>query len=212
MMPNRIIYIFISSVFLLSVAASADDNPRDQETLNRSLRQEAIVGVIPRIEKLLKEGADINSQAPHGETALDYAVRFGRHMAAIRLVELGANPDIEDGSGVSPLYRAAGDCNASRVVDAFLKAGADVNHPDLYGRTALMNATHADCVRTVAVILQRRKGIVDIDARDDSLQTASDLARNGLIPQMLEIGRKNQEKAPESETAPTPKLRQSIQN
>jgi ankyrin repeat protein len=122
-------------------------------------------------------------------------------------VELGADPDLEDESGVSPLYRAAGDCNASRVVEAFLTAGANVNHRDLYGRTALMHAAHSDCVRTVAVILKRAKDVVDIDARNDSLQTASDLARNGLIPQMLEAWRKFQRTGTERDQAPTQELR-----
>jgi len=175
-------------VLLASPKAAASEE--DQETLNQSLRQEAMAGVIPRIEQLIRRGADINSKAPHGETALEYAIRFGRYGAAFRLISLGADPNTEDDSGLSPLLRAASDCNGSRVMEALLRSGADVNHHDLYGRTALINATHGDCARAVAVLLLKAKDNIDLDARDDSLQSAEDLARDGLVPEMIEIARK----------------------
>jgi ankyrin repeat protein len=188
---NRWRSISIGCAFslLFSLYGKAGENIPDQETLNRNFRQSAILGNITHLKKLLDDGAEINSKAPYGESALDYTIRFGHHKATIRMLEWGADPNPEDDEGISPLYRAAGDCNASRVVEALLRAGANVNHRDLYGRTALMNAAHSDCFRNVAVILQQAKDQVDIDAHDDSLQTASDLARNGLVPQMLEIAR-----------------------
>jgi ankyrin repeat protein len=184
-----IIFVMALSTFSGKVAKASED----QETLDRSLRQEAIAGVIPRIEELIRAGADINSKAPHGESALEYAIRFGRYKAALRLIQLGADPNSEDDSGLSPLMRAAGECNGSRVADALLRAGADVNHRDAYGRTALMNAAHADCVRSVAVLLLRAKDSIEIDAEDDSLETASDLSRQDLIPQMLDMTRRYQQ-------------------
>ena len=102
-----------------------------------------LFGGYTAIERLT-EGANINGKAPHGESALEYAIRFGRYGAALRLIQLGANPNAEDDSGLSPLLRSASDCNGSRVVEALLRAGANVNHHDLYGRTALINAAHAD--------------------------------------------------------------------
>ena len=144
-----------------------------------------------------RQGANINGKAPHGESALEYAIRFGRYGAALRSIQLGANPNAEDDSGLSPLLRSASDCNGSRVVEALLRAGADVNHHDLYGRTALINAAHADCVRTIAVILLRAKEEVDIDAKDDALETASDLSRDGLVPLMLDMARQYQKNGSE---------------
>ncbi len=174
---------------LFSNSVRAIESPWDQEALNKSLRQEAISGVIPRIEQLIKMGADINSKAPHGETALEYSVRFGRYGAALRLLQLGADPNSENDSGRTSLHWAAKEPNASRVVDALLRAGADVNRRDLYGTTALMNAAHADCIRTVAVILTRARDIVDIEAQNDHMQTAFSLARTGLVLKMLEMAR-----------------------
>jgi ankyrin repeat protein len=173
----------------LPAISSASPPYDNQETLNQELRQAAIVGVIPRIERLIQSGADINAQAPHGETALDYAIRFGRDSAALRLLGLGADPDATDDSGVSPLLRAAGQCNASHVVEALLKAGADVNHRDGCGRTALMNAAQFNCTRSAAVLLLKAKDRIDLDARNDSFETASDLARQDSILQMIELAR-----------------------
>jgi len=186
----------VVSLGLLSLAVSSVSIAA--EWLDQSLRQAAVAGVIPRIEELIRQGADINGKAAHGETALEYAIRFGRYRAALRLIQLGADPNSEDDSGLTPLLRAAGEPNASRVVDALLRAGADVNHRDQYGRTALINAAHADCVRNVAVILVRAKDVVEIDARNDSLQSASDLAREGLVPQMLDMARRYQRDGSES--------------
>lgn len=188
----RKVLLMLLSIGMCPLAEGSGVLREAQETLNKSLRQEAMAGVIPRIEGLLLRGADINSKAPHGETALEYAIRFGRYGAALKLISLGADPDTEDDSGLSPLLRAAGECNASRVVDALLRAGARVNHHDAYGRTALINAAHADCARTVSVILLRAKHEVDLDARDDALQTAMDLARVSPVLQMLEMAQKYQ--------------------
>ena len=90
---------------------------------------------------------------------------------------------------MTPLHWAAKEPNASRVVDALLRAGADVNRRDLYGNTALMNAAHADCTRAVAVILTRARDTVDIDTENDQMETASSLSREGLVPQMLDMAR-----------------------
>jgi cytohesin len=162
------------------------DRP-DQEVLNQTLRQMAIDGLIPGIVAQLKLGAKINSRALHGETALEYAIRFGRTGAALKLLELGADPNAADDSGLTPLHRAAGECDSSRVVDALLRAGAKVNARDYYGRTPLMNAAHGNCIRSVAVILLRAKDRIDLDARDDALETAYDFARAGYVPTMLKM-------------------------
>ena len=195
MIVMKTTFIGLVALFVCPVPAKAGGKSR-QGSLDQSLRQEAMAGVIPRIELLIRSGADINSQAPHGESALEYAIRFGRLGAALRLIQLGANPNSEDDSGLTPLLRAASEPNASRIVEALLRAGADVNHHDLYGRTALINAALADCTRTVAILLTWAKDIIEIDAEDDERQTAYDLARDGLIPQMLDDAREYQRKAP----------------
>ena len=157
-----------------------------KESLNRQLRHEAKLGRISRIEKLIREGADVNAAAEYGETALYYAILFGRVKAALRLIELGANPNSKDDMDHTPLLKAAEDCNF-RVVDALLKAGADVNHADYFGRTALINASESNCIRAVAVILTRAKGRVQIEAEDNYFHNARDYAQHPWVQQMLDL-------------------------
>ncbi|MCM2323350.1 MAG: ankyrin repeat domain-containing protein [Oligoflexia bacterium] len=177
----------------ISQGAFAAESRWDQEALDKSLRQQVIAGTpIAKIERLIQLGADFNARAPYGETALEYAIRFGRYRAALRLIELGADPNSENDSGMTPLHWAVSDANGSHVVEALLLAGADVNRRDFYGRTALMLAAQADSVRSVAVILARAGEMVEIDAQSDHLESASSLARDGMVPRMLEIARKRQ--------------------
>jgi ankyrin repeat protein len=195
--------VILGSLLWSSGYANAIESRWDQETLNKSLRQEVIGGApVSKIERLVQMGAGINAKAAYGETALEYAVRFGRYKVALRLIELGADPNSENDSGMTPLHWAAQEPNASRVVEALLRAGADVNRRDFYGRTALMFAAHADSIRTVAVILTRARDIVDIDAQNDHFETAESLARDGLIPEMLEIARKRRQGEIDLELAP----------
>jgi hypothetical protein len=69
MLTKALLRMVVFSLFL--GIARADGSYGNQKTLYRNLRQEAIVGVIPLIEELLRLRADINSQAMHGETALE---------------------------------------------------------------------------------------------------------------------------------------------
>ncbi len=55
-----------------------------------------------------------------------------------------------------------------------------------------MNAAHADCVQNVAILLLKAKNEIEIDARDNELSSADTLARDGLVPQMLNMARKYQ--------------------
>ncbi|MCM2279012.1 MAG: ankyrin repeat domain-containing protein [Oligoflexia bacterium] len=186
-----------------SEAAFALEPPLEQDALDRSLRQAVIAGApLAKIERLIHAGAAINAKAAYGETALEYAVRFGRYRAALKLIELGADPDSENDSGMTPLHWAVQDLNASRVVEALLRAGADVNRRDFYGRTALMFAAQADSVRSIAVILTRAREPVELDAHNDHMETASSLARSEMVLQMLELARKHQERGIGGELEP----------
>ncbi len=170
------------------VAAAADPLGADVETLSRELRERARYGVISELESLIRRGADVNAPAAYGETALFYAIQFGRVKAANRLLELGANPNLVDDTDRSPLLKAAEDCNW-RVVEQLLKKGAKINHKDFYGRTALINAAEGGCVRAVAVLLTQGRGKIQIDAMDANYRTAYEYARHPWILWMIEKAR-----------------------
>lgn len=155
-----------------------------KEALNQMLRHEAMLGKISQIEKLIAKGADVNSTAEYGETALYYSILFGRMKASIKLLELGANPNLSDELDRTPLLKATQGCNF-RVSRELLKAGADINHADYYGRNALMNAAESGCARIVALLLVEGKNRIDLGAQDQQSRTALDYASHPWIQKMI---------------------------
>lgn len=76
---------------------------------------------------LIKEGADVNYQAPCGETALTAAVSGGVVPFVKALISAGADVNVrETSSGQTPLMFAAMNGN-HEMVRLLLNAGADVN-------------------------------------------------------------------------------------
>ncbi len=107
-------------------------------------------------KRLLEAGAKVNVRTDHGYWLLLAAVHASTSRTAIGLradaegVELiqamlaaGANVNVQDLSGMTPLMLAA-DRSAGELVSIFLKAGADVRLKNNKGQTALDLATSAE--------------------------------------------------------------------
>src|SRR5262249_60053413 len=58
------------------------------------------------MRQLLAAGARVNAQADTGETALTFAARFRDSDAILLLLDNGADPNIVNQSGISPLLEA----------------------------------------------------------------------------------------------------------
>lgn len=80
-------------------------NPGD--SLNTSFRIAAREGRIEDMERLLHEGANINSASSEGVTALMYTGMFCKSRTARRLIELGADVNRLDHERRSALFYAA---------------------------------------------------------------------------------------------------------
>lgn len=111
------------------------------------------------VSTLIKEGADVNYQAPSGETALGLAVDGNFVLFTKELIAAGADVNKRDtSSGRTPLIDAAMNGNAE-IVNMLLEAGADKNaRVVLYGQeldenalTAAVNNEHTE----IADILRR---------------------------------------------------------
>ena len=111
------------------------------------------------VSTLIKEGADVNYQAPSGETALGLAVNGNFVLFTKELIAAGADVNKRDtSSGRTPLIDAAMNGNAE-IVRMLLETGADKNaRVVLYGQeldenalTAAVNNEHAE----IADILRR---------------------------------------------------------
>ncbi|MCW3052693.1 MAG: hypothetical protein JWN14_1863 [Chthonomonadales bacterium] len=90
------------------------------------------------IRALVAAGIPLDSRDPQGNTPLHKAVHGDwSNLTAVRLLlEFGAQPDLINNEGHTPLHLAAG-WGALSCVQALLAAGADPHRPDADGDTAV---------------------------------------------------------------------------
>jgi ankyrin repeat protein len=93
-------------------------------------------------QQLEASTSTIDDRDADGLTALHWATARGNVDAVKVLLEFGAAPNVYSRRGLSPLTWAAQSPSARRaeIVQELLNHGADVNHPDSYNRTPLLNA------------------------------------------------------------------------
>lgn len=84
---------------------------------------------IPAIESLLKQGVDLNVKDDNGIYPLNYAYQRGIDVTAL-LLEYGADPDIIDFTGTSPLHDASSEGNVD-MAELLLIYGADPISPTM---------------------------------------------------------------------------------
>ena len=165
--------------FTLSV--SADSASDEKALLHTAARQ----GDVRTLLSLIKSGATtiINEQATSVKwTALHTAAAFNSPFAVSALLRHGADPNVRDIDGDTPLITAAS-LGHTEVVQQ-LVAKADLMQVSPRGETALHVAAEAG-FGDVASILIARGGIRLVNTRNRSGSTASDLARGK--PEILEM-------------------------
>jgi ankyrin repeat protein len=107
-----------------------------------------------------------------GETAL-HIVTQRRDLAWIRfLIQHGANPNVEDKKGVTPLTIAS-NLGFAEGVEALLDAGARIDEPNAAGETPLISAVHRRDVGLVRTLLAHG---ANPDRNDNSGRSARDYA------------------------------------
>lgn len=108
-----------------------------------------------------------------GESALHFAVKSRDLVWVNYLTTRGANPDIADKKGVTPLILA---CRMGFIdaVQALVDAGASVDEPNKAGETPLISAVHARDIALMRVLL---KAGANPDRSDNSGRTARDYAQ-----------------------------------
>ena len=94
--------------------------------LNLKISRAIWNGDIPRLEKLLAGGGDINAYVHRDATPLMLAVMNKNEAVVDFLLTKGAKPDVADSSRWTPLHRAALDGQLGIAI-RLLKAGADPN-------------------------------------------------------------------------------------
>lgn len=134
-----------------------------------------------------------------GETAL-HIVTARRDALWIRfLTERGANPNIRNKQGVSPLQLAV-TLGYADGVDALLQAGADVEVSNVAGETPLVTAVHS---RDIPIIRMLLGNGANPDRTDNSGRSARDYAAllQGNSQVMDEIDKADEKRKGQDEAA-----------
>ncbi|MDZ4306687.1 ankyrin repeat domain-containing protein [Allopontixanthobacter sp.] len=128
------------------------------------------------VNKVLEatNGAVINARDKvTGESALHIVTQRRDHLWIRFLTEQGANPNIADAKGVTPLQIATS-LGYVEGVEALLKAGANVNVANSTGETPLISAVLRRDVEMTRLLLANG---ANADRSDNSGRTARDYAR-----------------------------------
>lgn len=108
------------------------------------LRLAALRGDATELKAMLstEEGRQaVNEGDGSGVTALHFSVTQNRIQCAVELIRHGANVNVTDHNGHTPLFGiAVGGCADLLLIDLLIKNGAAIDHLDRTGKTALTHA------------------------------------------------------------------------
>lgn len=126
---------------ILLESEGADPNIRIciREKESTALHLAADEGNMECVKLLLAKGADATLKNHRGFTALHLAARTSSLDCVRELLENGnANPNAEDFDQRTPLHAAVGKFDSAfNILELLISKGANVNHKDVYGFTAL---------------------------------------------------------------------------
>jgi ankyrin repeat protein len=91
------------------------------------------------------------------------------------LLRGGADANIKDGSGYTPLHCAVEHDGNVEIIRALIKAGAEVNTGDRHGRTSLHEAARNGLVEATQALIDNFG--TDVNARDNEGKTALDVVQ-----------------------------------
>ena len=128
-------FTFVSLVFLTAIGSvfAYDNKPVVGMDLIQS-------GDFNEISRLIKDGAKVNSLDEYGVSPLVYAVALIHPELVEFLIDKGADVNLPNKDGSTPIFFAKN----SEIFELLVDAGADVNHQAHDGGTALIGAIIMD--------------------------------------------------------------------
>ena len=128
-------FTFVSLVFLTAIGSvfAYDNKPVVGMDLIRS-------GDSNEISRLIKDGAKVNSLDEYGVSPLAYAVALLHPELVEFLIDNGADVNLPNKDGQTPIFFATN----FEIFELLVDAGADVNHQAPDGGTALIGAIFMD--------------------------------------------------------------------
>lgn len=164
---------------------TAKDVFQDPQTL--ALVEAACDGDLPKIEALVKQGANVNAVGYRDMTPLFWTMECKNYAGVEKLLELGANPNYKMEGDISAMWASAGSSD-SHFLPLMLAHGGDPNILSGY-QTALMIAIEQGRVENINLLI---KAGVDLNAHNAVGFSAADAAlaagRLDYIVKLLENG------------------------
>ncbi len=105
------------------------------------------------VRQLLDQKTDVNARSSDGSTALLWLAHWNDVDAAERLVAAGADPNLANDFGMTPLSQACTN-RSTAFVRLLLKAGAKPNTPIATGETPLMTCAESGSVDAVRLLIE----------------------------------------------------------
>ena len=151
-----------------STMASAFSNTDFLETRQFTILHKIVLRIIPRtLESELEYSTkDLDAVDSRGRTCVSWAAARGDDKVLKTLLKYGADPNIQDGQGSSPLHHASNVACISLLVEF----GANIDASNSFGHTPL----HLVCRGSGSIVLLKRLigAGVDINAVDHDNETA----------------------------------------
>lgn len=183
----------IASAIALATPAAAQFQSEGYQFLEAVKDREGdkATDMLNRPGNQLVNSRDITS----GDTGLHIVVARSDALWVRFLLQRGADPNIRNKRGVTPIQLATA-LGFTEGVEALIKGGANINVADQTGETPLIAAVHARNVPLVRMLLE--KG-ADPDRNDNSGRSARDymLLQNGntMLKQEFDAADKKREEA-----------------
>ena len=166
--------------------AGADVNLQSHHGLT-ALMLAASYGKPAAVEAILKHKPDVNLQYK-GSTALMLAARYNQPEAVEAILKHKPDVNLQTTTGATALFLAVlnqhGPDKAAAMIQALLRAGADVDLANFAGQTPLMQAAQTGRVAAVEALLQH--GSLP-ELRSRSGQNALDFAQLGERQTMVHV-------------------------
>lgn len=140
--------------------------------LDEDLLTAVIAGDKAKVEKLIKQGANVNIKNRNGSTPLQWGCSIKNLDIVKLLINNGAYIHNKDSFGLTPLHEGAYS-GYLEVVVFLIEKGADIHDKDKAGRTSLHWAVWGRNVKMVQFIID--KG-AEVNAKNNAGKTPLDFA------------------------------------